>query len=491
MSRPPIYFWFLVFASVALVGSGMWSEQNTPTTNEELQFRIRALQGQIRLAEGHQMMALESGLTQPDWNERAELITTTEAIALGGSDGHASSSVRTQAAALWLILKLTDVPNAERGAATSEENAPRMSSGALAKRAKLSTTDTDTLALMLETATGPLAAGLNQLANGTPIPPGALTATNTTPWLQHRLELQSKHPNGPLRPESRWLEAERSFLQRTVVLQTVVALISILGILLLILAPILGPKRMLRTELSPPWRTDWWVGWYISLAWFLSYQGVSLVVLELMAALDLLQEPATGLQVIAQVISLLLALHLMRHYTHTRTTWAGLILTLKLGVASMDGQVQRALAYALALVAIASPLVMVATQIVEWTPIRTREHVAILEALQATSESASPIAELSLLLTVTVGAPFCEETIFRAFMYRQLRSRYGIAWGTALSALAFACVHGSVASLLPLFVLGVLLAFVVEWSGSVLPAIIAHGLWNLYQLMIPLVILAP
>jgi len=134
---------------------------------------------------------------------------------------------------------------------------------------------------------------------------------------------------------------------------------------------------------------------------------------------------------------------------------------------------------------------MIATQLAELLPVQAREHVAILQFMEASQNSPNYLAELSLLLTVTVGAPMCEETVFRGFMYRHLRARYGIKWGVVISAAAFACVHGSLSSLIPLFALGVLLAMVVEWSGGVLPAMLAHGLWNLYQLLVPLVVLAP
>jgi membrane protease YdiL (CAAX protease family) len=49
----------------------------------------------------------------------------------------------------------------------------------------------------------------------------------------------------------------------------------------------------------------------------------------------------------------------------------------------------------------------------------------------------------------------------------------------ALSALIFALAHAELALLVPIFVLGCLLALVYQRSGSLLPGMIIHAVFNL------------
>ncbi len=81
-------------------------------------------------------------------------------------------------------------------------------------------------------------------------------------------------------------------------------------------------------------------------------------------------------------------------------------------------------------------------------------------------------------LSLAVLAPLCEEPLFRGLLYQSLRSRIGVAGGAIISAFLFAALHLDPGGLLPLFALGLVLAIVFEKTGSLVPSIIAHGLWN-------------
>ena len=83
-----------------------------------------------------------------------------------------------------------------------------------------------------------------------------------------------------------------------------------------------------------------------------------------------------------------------------------------------------------------------------------------------------------LVLLVCVLVPVGEEVFFRGFVYGTLR-RWGVAVGVALSALFFAAVHQQIVHFLPIAVLGVVLALLYEWTGSLLPAVIVHAANNL------------
>jgi len=83
------------------------------------------------------------------------------------------------------------------------------------------------------------------------------------------------------------------------------------------------------------------------------------------------------------------------------------------------------------------------------------------------------------ILAVSVIAPLAEETLFRGFLFGWLRGRVPLWLAVAVSSLVFALAHGELALLLPTFTLGCLLALIYERSGSLVPGMIVHGVFNL------------
>ncbi len=97
---------------------------------------------------------------------------------------------------------------------------------------------------------------------------------------------------------------------------------------------------------------------------------------------------------------------------------------------------------------------------------------------------------LAMALLGGLAAPFVEELAFRGLFYPWLRQRLGIPMGVALSALCFAVLHG-IPQLIPaLFVIGAVLAVITQRSGSLWPAIVTHGLFNLIMITALYAILA-
>ncbi|HEX4579284.1 MAG TPA: CPBP family intramembrane glutamic endopeptidase [Candidatus Dormibacteraeota bacterium] len=80
---------------------------------------------------------------------------------------------------------------------------------------------------------------------------------------------------------------------------------------------------------------------------------------------------------------------------------------------------------------------------------------------------------------VCLIAPLSEETIFRGFMYGWLRRHLPVLPAVAVSAAVFSAAHLVLVLALPLFAVGVVLALLYEYSGSLLPGAIVHGLFNL------------
>jgi membrane protease YdiL (CAAX protease family) len=86
------------------------------------------------------------------------------------------------------------------------------------------------------------------------------------------------------------------------------------------------------------------------------------------------------------------------------------------------------------------------------------------------------------LLVTAVLAPVCEEVFFRGMLYRYLRARWPV-WAAVLgSAILFGMAHFSGLDglpLLPVFgFMGVVLALVYEWTGSLGNTILLHALNN-------------
>ncbi len=91
------------------------------------------------------------------------------------------------------------------------------------------------------------------------------------------------------------------------------------------------------------------------------------------------------------------------------------------------------------------------------------------------------ILVLALLVTA-VAAPLCEEAFFRGMLLRLLRRRLPFWAAVVVSAMAFGLAHASPTisfALLPVFTyMGVVLALVYAWTGSLTNTVLLHGLNN-------------
>ncbi len=83
-----------------------------------------------------------------------------------------------------------------------------------------------------------------------------------------------------------------------------------------------------------------------------------------------------------------------------------------------------------------------------------------------------------VLLVLCVIVPVAEEIFFRGFVYRGLRARWGVLTATLASAVFFGVVHLEVVHFLPIFVLGVVVAYTLERTGSLVPAVVIHAINN-------------
>ncbi len=91
------------------------------------------------------------------------------------------------------------------------------------------------------------------------------------------------------------------------------------------------------------------------------------------------------------------------------------------------------------------------------------------------------LAALSFL--ALIAAPVAEEAFFRGFVFAGVGKRLGFGWGAILSALLFALVHIDPGALIPIFFLGLLLAWLYARTRSIWACIFTHCLYNSIALL--------
>ncbi len=104
------------------------------------------------------------------------------------------------------------------------------------------------------------------------------------------------------------------------------------------------------------------------------------------------------------------------------------------------------------------------------------------------SEASDTRAIIMTMFMAVVVAPAAEETIFRGYIYGVLKRYAGAIPAALISAGLFAAMHLSLSSLPALFVLALCLTLAYEATGSLLVNIFMHALFNLWNLLLMLVI---
>ncbi len=98
--------------------------------------------------------------------------------------------------------------------------------------------------------------------------------------------------------------------------------------------------------------------------------------------------------------------------------------------------------------------------------------------LQTVLQESDGIALLLFFVTAAVAAPLFEEILFRGFLLPSL-TRYMPVWGAiVLSSFIFASAHLSLSEVIPLTLLGAILAWVYTRSRNLLAPMLIHSLWN-------------
>ncbi len=83
-----------------------------------------------------------------------------------------------------------------------------------------------------------------------------------------------------------------------------------------------------------------------------------------------------------------------------------------------------------------------------------------------------------LTVLVTIIGPIAEELFFRGFAYPVFRKKIGVRNAILLVSAVFAMLHMNIVSFFPILALGVLLAYLYEKTGSMIPSITVHVIHN-------------
>ena len=101
-------------------------------------------------------------------------------------------------------------------------------------------------------------------------------------------------------------------------------------------------------------------------------------------------------------------------------------------------------------------------------------------------EQKVPVLVYSSIFAAIAG-PIMEEIFFRGFMYNALKKHLGIFWGIAITATIFSLLHGHLVGFMPILILGILLTYLYEKTGSLIPSITVHITHNLASLLMVLI----
>lgn len=126
-------------------------------------------------------------------------------------------------------------------------------------------------------------------------------------------------------------------------------------------------------------------------------------------------------------------------------------------------------------------LVLILTAIIirltNYTP---KEQVVVEMFMRQTN----PAFLIYTSIFAAIAGPVAEELFFRGFMYSAVKKYIGIFWATMITASLFALLHGHVVGFLPIMVLGILLAYLYERTGTLVSSVTVHILHNFSMVLL-------
>lgn len=88
------------------------------------------------------------------------------------------------------------------------------------------------------------------------------------------------------------------------------------------------------------------------------------------------------------------------------------------------------------------------------------------------------------LLGVGIAGPFIEEVVFRGLIYNELKRHMRIMPAVVIQALLFGIYHLNVVQGIYAFLLGIILALALNWTGTIWSSILIHFSFNTFNIAI-------
>jgi membrane protease YdiL (CAAX protease family) len=272
-----------------------------------------------------------------------------------------------------------------------------------------------------------------------------------------------------------------AFLNKVSLLIVLAILANIIGILiifiqLLFLARQVTPAQELPL-LAAPASYGWLTIYKVFVSWLLTQSLFGCI------ATPILNDQASSLLSTALIIALICttanALGLFYVYWFALRPnqvkfFDGVKLRLRVGKLGPVGMIFSGIATALACI----PLVMVASFVAATYLGSHGSDNPIMSKIRDAAHQQDPLAIALFYLILGVIGPLCEEVLFRGFLFTSLRRVTSAPLAMTISAFLFSIMHLDPGGMLPIFCLGLVFAFAVEKTKSIVPSIIAHGLWN-------------
>ena len=119
------------------------------------------------------------------------------------------------------------------------------------------------------------------------------------------------------------------------------------------------------------------------------------------------------------------------------------------------------------------------------------EGDGIQKPVKLLQETTDPTVFILMGVVACIGAPLAEEVVFRGYIYTAVKRMAGLPVAVILSGLLFGVVHMNLMALLPLTLLGIILALSYEYTGSLWAPIAIHFFFNAASVVMILVKLNP
>jgi membrane protease YdiL (CAAX protease family) len=127
---------------------------------------------------------------------------------------------------------------------------------------------------------------------------------------------------------------------------------------------------------------------------------------------------------------------------------------------------------------VAFPIIMSVGFLVEFVSSSLGMMPQSQEVVLRVMEETSFVVLGTMVFLGAVAGPMAEEILFRGFLQPALRDMLGKSWAILLSAFFFSLVHLNLYIFLQIFILGLLLGYLFEKTGTLVAPIAIHMLHN-------------